>query len=198
MYSLRSLTIAAIPAAAIPLSTTTTIPTAAPFCTLCWGWHGGRVLCDVLALQHGGGVLHAVLALWEVGGGGALHSVLGWHHSGACAQWVGSVGVLCSMMRWHHGRACVWWVGVRLGLVCRVGMASQWGLHVASQHCGWILHIVMGWWWWQTCMWRRWRWPGLHVVRQRQWQELLRLEGHGMGVGIMWWRGRGLRTQHMG
>src|SRR6266702_2541403 len=78
MYSLRSLTIAAIPTATIPLSTTTTIPTTAPFCTPCWGWCGGRVLCNVLVLQYGGGVLCTVLALWEVGSGRALHSMLGW------------------------------------------------------------------------------------------------------------------------
>jgi len=34
-----------------------------------------------------------MLVSWEVGGGGALHSVLGWHHGGACARQVGSVGV---------------------------------------------------------------------------------------------------------
>jgi len=39
---------------------------------------------------------------------------------------------------------------------------------------------------------------GLHVVRQRWWQGLARLEGQGMGVGIMWWRGRGLRTWCVG
>ncbi len=27
---------------------------------------------------------------------------------------------------------------------------------------------------------------------------LARLEGQSMGVGIMWWRGRGMRTQHVG
>ena len=27
---------------------------------------------------------------------------------------------------------------------------------------------------------------------------LARLEGQGMGMGIMWWRGRGVRTQHVG
>ena len=31
----------------------------------------------------------------------------------------------------------------------------------------------------------------LHVVRQWQWG-LVRLEGQDMGIGIMWWRGRGL------
>src|SRR6266702_1951992 len=96
MYSLRSLTIAAIPTAAIPLSTTTTVPTTAPFCTPCWGWHGGRVLCDVLALWCGGGVLRAILALQEVGSGGALHSVLGWRHGGACVWRVGIVGGSCT------------------------------------------------------------------------------------------------------
>ncbi len=38
---------------------------------------------------------------------------------------------------------------------------------------------------------------GLHVVRQWQWG-LVRLEGQGMGVEIMWWRGGGLRTWHVG
>jgi len=38
---------------------------------------------------------------------------------------------------------------------------------------------------------------GLHAVKQR-WQGLVRLEGWGMGVGIMWWRGGGMRTWHMG
>ncbi len=28
--------------------------------------------------------------------------------------------------------------------------------------------------------------------------ELVRLEGQGTGVGIMWWRGGGVRTQHVG
>src|SRR6266702_6063195 len=153
MYSLRSLAVAAIPTAAIPLSTTTTIPTAAPFCTPCWGWCGGGVLCNMLALWHGGGVLCAMLALWEVGGGGALHSMLGWRHGGACVQWVGSVGVLHSMLRWHHSGACVWWVSVVAGLACHVGMASQWGLHMVGWHCGWILCTVTGWQWWWTCMW---------------------------------------------
>ncbi len=76
--------IAAILPTVIPLSTTATVPTTAPFCILCWGWHGGRVLCDMLALRCGGGVLHGVLALQEVGGRGALHSVLGWRHGRAC------------------------------------------------------------------------------------------------------------------
>src|SRR6266702_897588 len=44
----------------------------------------------------------------------------------------------------HHGRACVWWVGIMVGLACCVGMASQWGLHVMSWHCEWILCTVMG------------------------------------------------------
>ncbi len=129
------------------LATTTTIPTAAPFCILCWGWHGGRVLCNVLVLQHGGGVLCAVLVSQEVGGGRALCFMLGWHHSGAC----------------------VWQVGIMVVPACHVGMASQWGLHMVSQHRGWILRTVMGWWWQQTCIWQRWRQPGLHAVRQR-WQ----------------------------
>ena len=38
----------------------------------------------------------------------------------------------------------------------------------------------------------------LHVARQRWQQGLARLEGRDMGVGIMWWRGGGLRTQHVG
>jgi len=36
---------------------------------------------------------------------------------------------------------------------------------------------------------------GLHAVR---WQRLARLEGQDMRVGIMWWRGRGLRIWHVG
>jgi len=39
---------------------------------------------------------------------------------------------------------------------------------------------------------------GLHAVRQRWQQGLVRLEGQGTGVEIMWWRGGGLRTQRMG
>ncbi len=37
----------------------------------------------------------------------------------------------------------------------------------------------------------------LHAARQWQWG-LARLEGWDMGIGIMWWRGRGLRSQCMG
>ncbi len=39
---------------------------------------------------------------------------------------------------------------------------------------------------------------GLCVVKQRWWWGLARLEGQGMGVGIMWWRDRGLRTWCVG
>src|SRR6266702_97991 len=96
------------------------LPTAAPFCIPCWGWRGGGVLCDVLALWCGGGVLRAGWATREVGGGAALSSVLGWRHGGACA----------------------WRVGVVAGLACHVGMASRWGLHVGSRRRGWILRAV--------------------------------------------------------
>ena len=115
-------------------------------CILCWGWRGG-------------GVLHAVVALWQVSNDGTLCSVLGWCHGGACARQVGGVGVLHSMLRWRHSGACAWWVGGMVGLAYRVGMASRRGLHMASQHHGWILHAVMGWRWQRTCMWRRWRRP---------------------------------------
>src|SRR6266702_1745766 len=123
-----------------------------------------------------GGVLRAVLASREVGGGGALCSVLGWHHGRACARRVGGVGVLRSVLRWRHSGACAWRVGIVVGLACHVGMVSWWGLHVASWCCGWILRTVMGWRWRQTCMWQRWRRPGLWAVRQRQRRGLVRLE----------------------
>src|SRR6266702_8937298 len=90
------------------------------------------------------GVLRTVVALRQVSNGGTLCSVLGWHHSGACARQVGGVGVLHSMLRWCHSGACAW-VGGMVGLAYCVGMASWRGLHMVSQHCGQILHAVMGW-----------------------------------------------------
>ena len=39
---------------------------------------------------------------------------------------------------------------------------------------------------------------GLRAVKQRRRRGLTRLEGRGTGVGIMWWRDRGLRTRHVG
>ncbi len=38
---------------------------------------------------------------------------------------------------------------------------------------------------------------GLHVARRRRWG-LVRLEGRDMGIGIMWWRGGGLRSRRVG
>ncbi len=59
--------------------------------------------------------------LQQVGSGGALHSMLGWHHGGACAWWVGSLGVLGSVLRWCHGRACASWVGIVVALHAMLG-----------------------------------------------------------------------------
>src|SRR6266702_4516541 len=39
---------------------------------------------------------------------------------------------------------------------------------------------------------------GLRAVKQRRRRGLARLEGRGTGVGIMWWRDKGLRTRHVG
>ncbi|SRR6266702_481477 len=83
---------------------------------------------------------------------------------------------LCPMLGWHHGGACTgkWALWVDLARSDRMAVAVD--LHVAK------MGVAMG----------------LHAVRQRQQQGLVRLEGQGTGVAIMWWRGRGLRTQHVG
>ena len=92
------------------------------------------------------------------------------------------------MVGWQHGRPCILcWDGVMAGLAC--GESASWAdlacsdgvvvaadLHVAKMEAA----------------------TGLHAVRQRWWRGLARLEGRGMGVEIMWWRGRGLRTWHVG
>ena len=110
--------------------------------------------CSLVYCVRDGVVVGSRVSQW-VGGGRALHSMLGWCHGRACAQWVGSVGVLCSMLRWCHSGAYAWRVSIVVGLACHVGMASWWGLHVVSRHCGWISCTVMGWRWWCTCMWWR-------------------------------------------
>src|SRR6266702_4516611 len=38
---------------------------------------------------------------------------------------------------------------------------------------------------------------GSRAVKQRRRRGLARLEGRGTGVGIMWWRDKGLRTRHV-
>src|SRR6266702_3786597 len=40
-------------------------------------------------------------------------------------------------------------------------------------------------------------WRGLRAARRRRWG-LARLEGRDMGIGIMWWRGGGLRSRRVG
>ncbi len=70
-----------------------------------------------------------------------------------------------------HGESALW-----ADLACSDGVAVVVDLHVAKMEAA----------------------MGLRAVRQRQQQGLARLEGRGKGVEIMWWRGGGLRTQHMG
>ncbi len=107
------------------------------------------------------------------------------------------VGLAC------HGRTCVpRWGGavVRFlwgGLASKSGLHAVLGWHQSSVTVSLVhrdrmvavdLHVVKG----------GGRGHDLRAVRW-QWQwGLARLEGQDMGVGIMWWRGGGLRTQCVG
>src|SRR6266702_8884681 len=95
-----------------------------------------------------------------------------------------------------HGRTCVTHWGGAVARFLQGGLALKLGLHtvlgwhrssvtVSLVHCDRMVaadfRVVKG----------GGRGHDLHVVRW-QWQwGLVRLEGQDMGVGIMWWRGRG-------
>ena len=105
---------------------------------------------------------------------------MGWGHGGACVRQVGTV------VRFSWGR-----LASKLGLHAMLGWCQS-SVTVSLVHCDRVvavdLHVAKG--------------GGgghnLHAARQWWWQGLARLEGQDMGVGIMWWRGGGLRTRRVG
>ncbi len=121
------------------------------------------------------GLLHGTV----VGGiaVGLMCNGLAWWDLCAVLGWQGF-----RVVGWHCGGACMPWQGlceagwchgkqssVTVSLACRDRVVAV-DLHVAKGGGGG---------------------HGLHVAR---WQGLARLEGWDMRVGIMWWRGGGLRT----
>jgi len=148
----------------------------------------GGVMVGLVCNGLGWWDLHAVLG-WQ-----GFHMV-GWGYDGPCTLWWG----LCEA-GWHCGGTCTpCWGGV-VARFLRGGLVSKLGLHTVLGRCqssvaaslvrcdrvvAADLHVAKG----------GGGGHGLHAVR---WQGLARLEGWDMRVGIMWWRGRGLRTWHVG
>src|SRR6266702_22155 len=158
----------------------------------------------------------------RVGGGAFAWHHGGWHHSRAHVQQVGMAGLVhcVEVARFSWGGLGLWWgLHAVVGLVCG-GLVPWWDWHAAL---GWRvvrfsqgrlasksgLHTMLG--WRQSSVTASLvhrdrvmpadlhmakgggRGHSLHAVRRRQWR-LMRLEGWDMGIGIMWWRGRGLRS----
>ncbi len=82
------------------------------------------------------------------------------------------------MLGWHHSGAYAQQISIVVGLAC--GKSALWAdlVHSDGVVVAVNLHVVKM----EAAI-------GLHVGRQRQWRGLVKLEGQGMGVGIMWWRG---------
>src|SRR6266702_3747216 len=112
---------------------------------------------------------------WRVGGGAFAWRRGGWRRGGACAQRVGVAGLA----------RCV-----EVARFSRGGLGSWWGLHVVASlaHRDRVvpadLRVAKG----------GGGGHGLCAARQRWWG----LEGRDMGIGIMWWRGGGLRSRRVG
>src|SRR6266702_5948796 len=145
------------------------------------------------------GLVCNVLAWWD------LRTVLrwqgfrmaGWGRGGACMPRWGSCAV-----GWRRGGTCAPRWGGTVVRFSRSGLALKSGLHtVLGQRRNSVvarlahhdrvvaadLRVAKG-------------GGGGHSLRMATWRwwGLARLEGWDMGVGIMWWRGGGLRTQRVG
>src|SRR6266702_2030767 len=112
----------------------------------------------------------------------------GWHRGGALVQWVGVAGLGCCggvarFARWGVG---LWWV--LHAVLGRDQSSVTASLADRDRVVAADLHVAKG-------------GGGGHDLRAARWRwrrGLARLEGRDMGVGIMWWRGGGLRTQRVG
>src|SRR6266702_122795 len=163
---------------------------------------------------------------WRVGGGAFAWRRGGWRRGGARAQQVGVAGLArcVEVARFSRGGLGSWWgLHAVAGLVCgglapwrdlraalgwrmarflQGGLASKSGLHAVlgrrrSSVAASLAHrdrvvpadlrVAKG----------GGGGHGLRAVRRRQWR-LTRLEGRDMGIGIMWWRGGGLRARRGG
>ncbi len=110
-------------------------------------------------------------------------------------RWVGvTVGLVCGGLVWWdlHSVARFLWGG----LASKLGLYAVLGQRRSSVMASLVRHdrVVAA----DLCMANR--GSGGHslcVARWRRWG-LVRLEGQGMEVGIMWWRCGGLRTWHVG
>src|SRR6266702_7786018 len=159
---------------------------------------------------------------WRVGGGAFAWRRGGWRRGGARAQQVGVAGLVrcVEVARFLCGRLGLWWgLHAVAGLVC--GGLVPWqdlratlGWHVVRFSWGRLasksgLHAMLG---------RRRSSvmvslahrdrvvpADLHMAKggggghslwaaRRRWGGLARLKGQDMGIGIMWWRGGGLRS----
>ncbi len=162
---------------------------------------------------------------WVGGGAFAWHHG-GWHCGRAHVQQVGIVGLACcvEVARFSRGRLGLWWgLHAVAGLMC--GGLVPWqdlraalGWHMARFSWGRLasksgLHAMLG---------RRRSSvmvslahrdrvvpADLHMAKggggghslcaaRRRWWGLARLKGQDMGIGIMWWRGGGLRSRRVG
>src|SRR6266571_5095276 len=162
----------------------------------------------------------------RVGGGAFAWCRGGWRRGGAHAQRVGVAGLArcVEVARFSRGGLGSWWgLHAVAGLVCgglapwrdlraalgwrvarfsRGGLASKSGLHAVlgrrrSSVAASLAHrdrvvpadlrVAKG----------GGGGHGLRAARRRRWG-LARLEGRDMGIGIMWWRGGGLRSRRVG
>src|SRR6266702_3700667 len=123
---------------------------------------------------------------------------LAWRDLSAMLRWRGF-----RVAGWGHGGTCVPCWGGAVARSSWGGLASKSGLHtLLGQHRSSVtaslahrdrvvaadLRVAKG----------GGRGHDLHAARRRWWRGLVRLEGQDIGVGIMWWRGGGLRTRRVG
>jgi len=76
---------------------------------------------------------------WQVGGGAFAWHCGGWHHGGACVQWVGVAGLACcvEVVRFSHGGlGLCWGLHTVVGLMCSRFVLWQDLCTTLGWHCG--------------------------------------------------------------